>query len=99
MNAEPRVRSDASPPVWRSVLYTSVPFPLTGLSWFSADLYWKTCFTFCARKESMGFRITRRGFLRAAGGAATAIPLDSLGYPTSNKFRLYVHSDTAASTI
>jgi len=45
----------------------------------------------------MGSRISRRGFLRVAGGAATAIPLGSIGDPAREEFRLDEHSATAAS--
>jgi hypothetical protein len=36
----------------------------------------------------MGARMSRRGFLRAAGGAATAIPLGSIAESANEEFRL-----------
>lgn len=45
----------------------------------------------------MGSRISRRGFLRTAGGAATAIPLGSLGDPARQGVQLHEHSATPAS--
>ena len=45
----------------------------------------------------MGSLISRRGFLRAAGGAATAIPLRSIGDATTEEFRLDEHSPAAAT--
>ena len=46
----------------------------------------------------MDSRISRRGFLRAAGGAATAIPLGSIGNSTSEESRLVEHSATASAS-
>ena len=45
----------------------------------------------------MGSRISRRGFLRAAGGAATAIPLGSIRGPAREGVRLHENSATPAS--
>ena len=45
----------------------------------------------------MGSRISRRGFLRAAGGVATAIPLGSIGDPAREGLQLHENSATAAS--
>jgi uncharacterized protein len=45
----------------------------------------------------MGSRMSRRGFLRAAGGAATAIPLGSIAESASEEFRLDEHSPASAS--
>jgi len=44
----------------------------------------------------MGSRISRRGFLRAAGGAATAIPLGSMHDPAREGVQLHENSATAA---
>ena len=46
----------------------------------------------------MASRMSRRGFLRAAGGAATAIPLGSIGDRASEEFRLVEHSATASAS-
>ncbi|HET9308754.1 MAG TPA: amidohydrolase family protein [Candidatus Sulfotelmatobacter sp.] len=43
----------------------------------------------------MGSRISRRGFLRAAGGAATVIPLGSIHDPTREGVQLQENSATA----
>lgn len=43
----------------------------------------------------MGSRISRRGFLRAAGGAATVMRLRSVGEPASEEFSLDEHSTPA----
>lgn len=45
----------------------------------------------------MGSRMSRRGFLRAAGGAATAIPLGSIAESASQEFPLDEHSAASAS--
>ena len=45
----------------------------------------------------MGSRMSRRGFLRAAGSAATAIPLGSIAGSASEEFRLDEHSAASAS--
>ena len=45
----------------------------------------------------MGSRISRRGFLRAAGGAATVIPLGSIRDPARGEVQLHENSATAAS--
>jgi predicted TIM-barrel fold metal-dependent hydrolase len=45
----------------------------------------------------MGSRMSRRGFLRAAGGAATAIPLGSIAESASEEFPLHEHSAANAS--
>ena len=45
----------------------------------------------------MGSRISRRGFLKATGGAATAGPLRSIGDSTTEGFRLDEHSAAAAT--
>ena len=46
----------------------------------------------------MASRMSRRGFLRAAGGAATAIPLGSIGARASEEFRLVEHSASASAS-
>lgn len=45
----------------------------------------------------MSTRLSRRGFLRAASGAATAIPLAAIGNPTPKAFRLDEHCATPAT--
>lgn len=44
----------------------------------------------------MGSRMSRRGFLRAAGGAATAIPLRSMAESASEEFPSHEHSPANA---
>jgi len=46
----------------------------------------------------MASRMSRRGFLRAAGGAATAIPLASIGDRAREEFRLVEHSASASAS-
>ena|ERR1700758_4372581 len=45
----------------------------------------------------MGSRISRRRFLRAAGGAATAMHLHSVGEPATEEFRFEERSTTFAN--
>lgn len=45
----------------------------------------------------MGSRISRRGFLRAAGGAATIMHLRSVGEPADEEFRFDENSTTLAN--
>ena len=45
----------------------------------------------------MGPRISRRGFLRTAGGTAVAIPLEATGSPATEAFQLAEHTTTASA--
>lgn len=45
----------------------------------------------------MGARISRRGFLRTAGGTAAAIPLEATGRPAIEAFQLAEHTPTASA--
>ena len=49
------------------------------------------------REESMGARISRRGFLRTAGGTVVAIPLEATGSPAVEALHLAEHPTTVSA--